>query len=534
MINKLVFLTVFLFFIFSISMAKSVDIDSKGAIKSVSVYLDGALIKKSMKVPLVKGENSVRISGNSLYTNDNTVSVYFDKINDVKILNVKTEKTFLNKKNSEKVEKLNIKIDSLNKQITALNNEKSILNNSINLFQRDNTFNQFNKFTILEFEEYIKFSERILASKYEKIASIDEKLKKLLEEKKSLEMELSLIKSNEKADKTIIIECTSNADIDSSLELSYMVNNVSWKPSYDIKADTSSGKIEVIYYAVVKQSTYEDWNNVTLDISTARHVYGNIPKLTPIIVDFYKPIVKKSSPLYIEALATKSAKLLQPEVELSDEDLKPKVSENFTSFSFLIPKKVNIPSDNEEYRFQIYSAYNENSISYYSAPKLLERVFLEGKTANKSEFPLLSGEMNLYMDGRFINKAKQISTILPGDNFTMSFGVDESIGISRSLKKRFTETVGVFSKNNLLIYEYEIKITNSKKKDVKVNIEDILPKSANESIKVELLNLSQEKYKMDEDNIISWGIELKAGEKKILRYGFKIEYPQDKKITDIE
>lgn len=532
--NKLIFLTIFLFFIFSNSFAKYIDMDSKGSISSVSIYIEGALIKKTIKLQLIKGENRIRIFGNSVYLNENTVGIYFNKINDIKILNVKTEKTFINKKDSERVEKLNLKLDSINKQITDLNNEKSILNNSINLFQRSNPFNQVSKFIILDFEEYIKFSEKTLASKYEKISSIDEKLKKLLDEKKSLERELSLIKSDEKADKTIIIECTSNSNIDTVLELSYMVNNVSWKPSYDIKADTSSGKIQITYYAVVRQSTNEDWNNVTLDISTSKNIYGEIPKLTPIIVDFYKPTVRKSSPLYTESLATKSINTLQPEEELRDKDLEPKVNENFTSFSFLIPVKVNIPSDNEEYKFQLSSTLNENAISYFSAPKLSEKVFLQGKTTNKFEFPILPGEMNLYMDGRFINKVSQVSTILPGDNFTLSFGVDESIGINRVLKKRFTETTGVFSKNNLLTYEYEIKISNSKKKNIKLNVEDLLPKSAHESIKIELSNLSQDRYKLNEDNIISWEIELNAGEKKVLRYGFKIEYPENKRITDIE
>ena len=69
---------------------------------------------------------------------------------------------------------------------------------------------------------------------------------------------------------------------ETTLSLTYLVNNVSFKPNYDIHASLSEREggpkiniLRVIYQASLEQSTGEDWKNVILKASTF-YLTGNV------------------------------------------------------------------------------------------------------------------------------------------------------------------------------------------------------------------------------------------------------------------
>ena len=54
------------------------------------------------------------------------------------------------------------------------------------------------------------------------------------------------------------------------VEISYRVSGVRWVPSYDLRYDARSRKVEAAYYAVVNQTSGEDWNKAALRFSTGQ------------------------------------------------------------------------------------------------------------------------------------------------------------------------------------------------------------------------------------------------------------------------
>ena len=79
---------------------------------------------------------------------------------------------------------------------------------------------------------------------------------------------------------TVELECQAAGDL--TLELSYTVPQVGWYPLYDARVDFAKGKAELSSFAVVRQTTGEDWSDVQLTLSTARpSVGGRMPELTP-------------------------------------------------------------------------------------------------------------------------------------------------------------------------------------------------------------------------------------------------------------
>ena len=55
-----------------------------------------------------------------------------------------------------------------------------------------------------------------------------------------------------------------------TVEISYGVGGVRWVPSYDLRYDPRSRKVEAAYYAVVNQTSGEDWDKAALRFSTGQ------------------------------------------------------------------------------------------------------------------------------------------------------------------------------------------------------------------------------------------------------------------------
>ncbi len=351
-------------------------------------------------------------------------------------------------------------------------------------------------------------------------------MKTLSEEKKAIEKEISLLRSPKDFSKIVIIVLSSDISKEITFELYYMVENASWRPRYELRVDSKSKKIEFIYLAEITQNTQEDWENVSLEISTAKPHYGALPEPKPWYLDVYMP---RAPVIY---------KSMEMEKEVSVEGFLGgkgiKVKEELSSFTFTLPQKINIPSDGKPHSVVITSATEEVLLNYSTIPKLSSYVHLSGIFKNPFPYPITSGIANIYIDTRFVNKVSFKKQMLPGDDINLSFGIDESVKVERKLLKRFTEYTGVISKGKRINYEYEIKIANGKKTEINLNLKDQFPVSRNEKIKV-IRELPKEgEAKIGEDGIINWELKLNPGEKKIFKVKFSVEAPRDLEIRGLE
>ncbi len=222
------------------------------------------------------------------------------------------------------------------------------------------------------------------------------------------------------------------------------------------------------------------------------------------------------------------------EVEEFIEKKEPEVKEEISSFTFILPKKVSIVSDGKPHSIPIKTVTNDILLNYSAVPKLSPYVHLNGSFKNPLPYPITSGVMNIYIDGRFVNKINLKKQILPDEQVNLNLGVDESVKIERKLVKKFTEYTGILSKEKRINYEYEIDITNGKKTDINLNLKDQFPVSNNEKIKV-IRELPKEgEAKIEENGIIQWNLKLNPKEKKVLKVKFSIEAPKDMEIYGLE
>jgi uncharacterized protein (TIGR02231 family) len=502
-------------------------------ISNIIVYSDGAMIKKESAVTIKKGENVIAVTGLTSDLIDQSVQVSAKSKNNVKITDVKIESTYLNKAQQEKAQKLQARLDNLNELIKKNSDEITALNSSIDFIKRLAPFHPNQKPTLAELAAYMKFIEKSISENLEKAAKIEKEQKKLREEAKAVENELKNIGLSRENTKNIVLYLFAEGDSkEATLAVSYIITKAGWHPQYDVRADSSASKIDISYFAVISQSTGEDWKDVNIEISTAKpFVYGALPELTAWNVDVYqhKPVMYKF--LMMPKAAAKESVEMEMASAMPEEI---QVKTETTSFSFIMPWKLDIPSDNNPHKFLISSASKESKFEYYVAPKLSKYAHLKASAPNPFAFPMLIGEMNVFLDGKFVNTTTINKSIVSGENISLSLGVDEGIKVEKKLQKKFTEHPGVFSKNTKIKYEYSIDITNGKGKGIDMTLSDNFPVSLNEQIKIELESPKKEEVKISDDRIITWDIKLNPGEKRNLSVKFSVEYPQNLNITGLE
>jgi uncharacterized protein (TIGR02231 family) len=523
-------------FFFQNAFALPVEIELSSKIRNVVVFTDSAMIKKEARFHVKKGENTARISGLTPYLVDQSVQVGIEGKSAVKITEVKVEETNLQNAPQEKILKLQAKLDSINELIKTSSNELSVITSSSEFLKKVVPFSQNQKVTQSEVEAHARFLEKSLAGNYERTAGIEVKLKKLQEEKGLLENEIKDLRSSDKSKSIEIALISPDDNKELNLVFSYVVNNAGWAPLYEVRADSAVSKITMNYFATIKQATGEDWSDVNVELSTAKPYNSKSPSdLTAWHVDIYQPEHYDRPYMQLERMSKSAMPMEDSGAEqdkLSFQETK--VKSETTSFSFIIPQKVNIPSDYQSHRVLIASSDKEAELSYYAIPKLSKFAFLKANFKNPFSFPLLAGKMNVFLENRFVSSSSSDKTISPDEDIKLSLGIDEGIRIERKLLKKFTEYAGVISKEAKVNYEFSQEILNAKNKEITITINDNFPVSQNEKIKVELEAPKMNEAEISAEGIITWKVKLAPGEKKNLALKFRVEYPKELNVTGLE
>jgi uncharacterized protein (TIGR02231 family) len=516
--------------------AKPAEVNPAARIMDITVYPDRALIRKEAVCALQQGDNLVLITGITPHLLDESVQVSIRGKSPIRILDVKVERTHLQKVQPEKMKNLQERLDGLNGRIKAHSDEIAAINGASDFLKKVIPFSQNQKASPAEVERYARFLEKSLAENLGRAAKIEDRLKKLQEEKKAVESELAGLSAEADAGKTIAVFLQSpEKSREATLVVSYIAAGAGWSPQYEARADSSTTRVEVNGFAVIRQSTGEDWKDARIEISTARpSVRGIPPELSAWVVDVFRP-----RPIRLKAAAPQEADRMMAREAMANAAPLPafeeaKIETQATSVSFILPRRADIPSDGQPHRILIASSGKEATFEYYAVPKLSPYAYLRAGLQNPFSFPLLPGSMNIYLDGRFMSTWFLAKTIVPEEKMDLSLGVDEGIRIERKLQNRLTEYRGVFSGDARINYEYALDITNGKDKAVSLILMDQFPLSRNEQIRVEQELPKGDQAKIAEDGIISWSLKLEPREKKSLKVKFRVEHPKALRIIGLE
>ncbi len=206
------------------------------------------------------------------------------------------------------------------------------------------------------------------------------------------------------------------------------------------------------------------------------------------------------------------------------------------SVTYRLNAKLTVPSRNDEQVIEVARLDLEPEYYYKAVPILTPHVYRQANLVNKTKYVLLPGEATMYDDKDFVGRMN-LPLVAIGEQFTVGFGAEPALQVIRQMMDKARTMQGG---NQILRYEYNIRVYSYLPEKVKVQLWDRLPQAENETMGVSLLQASPELcsdalYVREEraNNLLRWDLEVPQGSNGVkaigVNYEFKLEL--DKQMT---
>lgn len=261
----------FLFLLVAVpALAQENEQDIKSKISQVTVFLQGAQITRQAPVTLRSGVTILKFTGIS--PNLQEQSIQAEGSGDLKILSVSFQVNHLDEiQSSEKINALKaertrlellVKQERFKEQVYA--EEESILKTNKSIGGTTEGVR------IEELKIAMDYFRQRLTEIKEAQFTIAQNLEKYIYDIAKVDAQMGeLHVSRPKPKGEIIIKVSTKNALQSNIKITYLVNEAKWYPSYDIRAKDIKSPVAITYKANVSQSSGEDWNDVTLTVSSA-------------------------------------------------------------------------------------------------------------------------------------------------------------------------------------------------------------------------------------------------------------------------
>jgi hypothetical protein len=113
-------------------------------------------------------------------------------------------------------------------------------------------------------------------------------------------------------------------------------------------------------------------------------------------------------------------------------------------------------------------------------------------------------------------------------------GVDRGIQVRRQRLEKNVGEAGLLRKDGFAEYKYEVLLSNYKKSAQTIQVVEPVPQTTEQLIRVALDHGDQPLMANTIPGQARWEFKLNPGEKKQLRWGYKVEFPQGQTPSGLE
>lgn len=517
--------------------AAGADLPFKAGVSGVTVYSDRALVTRSVHLRLERGSHRLAVEDLPAALQEGSLRVAL-RGNGGRIGGSTVKRVFLEKPQDPRIGKLEKEIHqlevedaALSDQLDALKLQEEFLKSiQVSSAQDISKALALKRPDLQEWKEILAFLRTGLTEVRDGARATREKRREIQTRIEVLRKELQQILSAAPRERqTASVEVEIDREGEFGLELTYLVGEAGWRPSYRVRALTEAKELELDYLAEVRQKTGEDWTQVQLALSTASPgLPGRPPQLRPWIVRFPEPIrplprAKAEAPMAAEALREEMAAAAPPPVE---------AQRLGASVQFQVRRRETLPSDGLPHRVIIHTERIKGDFAYFCVPKLSERAYLQVKATHTADYPLLPGELEAFVGADYTGKS-WLDLVAPGEKMELHLGVDEEVKVQRELLKRERGEKGLFGKRERLHLLYRIRLENFKESDQQVEVLDQLPVSQESEIVVEAKRMDPPPVERAEQGMLRWRLEMKPKEKREILLEFEVTYPEGKEVEGL-
>jgi hypothetical protein len=360
-----------------------------------------------------------------------------------------------------------------------------------------------------------------------------------------------------------------------TLALSYLVHQAGWSPAYNMRIVGEGQELNLEYLAHVRQLTHEDWNGVTLTLSTATpNMNAEVPMLAPMWVRLTAS--GESAPVAATVNDNLLARNIASQIEVQSKFQKKSSGDarayNFTlnsgawdrqhlefgndreilrhwnagvrqivqqmAVEYRIPDTVTLASRNDNQMVQIFSRGVPCQLHYEAVPLLAGYVSRGIEAVNVIDQPLLAGTYSAFIDGQYVGSGA-VPVTATGQTLILGFGIDPQLRCRRELVDK---TADKSWGSRTETYRYRLILDNYKDKAVSVRLLDRIPVTHDKGLEITLRE-GTETLCADEDyraldhpkGILRWDVSLPAvtsGSKASkFEYSFDFKFDSDMRIS---
>jgi uncharacterized protein (TIGR02231 family) len=526
-------------------------------ITAVTVYTDRALVTRQGKISLTGTERALVVTNLPTTLDPASVRASGKGSVSVKLQGVTIDRQYTTEPVAERIAQLTVQIDDLGADKRRLQSQIDTLKLQSNFVQglREQTQASFSRSLARQqigledtqnFLDFIGTKTNEYAVAAEDLRQQQQQIDKQLQSLRLRLQEVETPYSKESFEITVGIEPAGAGDF--QLELTYVVDRAHWIPLYDLRVQSSSNTIQLDYLAEIRQATGEDWSNVSLILSTAKPGLGTLPpKLDPWYVDLAAPMQMRQRTMMARSTTSLEQYCEEPmaagmsfdmvaaapaPIEYAAETVVAEISQQGSVVTFQLGGGGNIPSDGNPHKATIFNDNLPCQFEYIAMPRLVSFAYLQARAKNRADGAvLLPGSANIFRDDVFVGTSK-LENIAPGQEFNLNLGIDESIKIDRELSERQVDKT-FLAGNRRITYAYRLKITNLLDRVNRIQINDQIPHSRTEQVKVKILKISPQ-IQPGELGRLVWELDLAANGRTELNYQFSIEHPEGVKVQGLD
>ncbi|MFH7016013.1 DUF4139 domain-containing protein [Flavobacterium sp. FlaQc-47] len=515
-------------------------------VKNATVYFNAAEISQSASASLPAGTSEIVIKNVAVDLNESSIQI--GSPSTVTVLSVQFTNNYISEYDTDtkspELKRVRDSIIIVQKEIQKVNNTINSENKTIQLLDKNQQIygvnSGLNVTELMKMVEYYKTKQIEIANNINTLSEKQQKLNEILYKLQS-KLEINANKEEKTSSGKLIVQVMNEVAGIVPLDISYLTNNASWTPFYDLRAESVTAPINMMYKAQVVQNTGIDWKKVKLTLSSGMPNQNN---QAPMLSSWFL----RDNSYAQNAYGTQRSKMNQIQgrvaagVAVEEKELQEvvitaapimkkssvsdftTVEENQLNVSFDIDIPYDILSNGKVHSVSLKEIKLPASYKYYAAPRVENEAFLLAEIADYSKYNLLRGEANIIFEGMYVGKTF-IEPNQTSDTLNLSMGRDKKVSIKREKVADKSGTKFLSSKKEQT-FTYDITVRNNKKENIELLLKDQYPLTTNKEIEVELLQSDSAKVNT-ETGILTWQLQMKPNEVKKFRISYKVRYPKD-------
>ena len=513
-----------------------------------TVYLRGAALTHTASATLKSGSQEVIIDGLSPDIEINSLKV---SANGVLISATEFTQDYLTpREQAAHIKKLQDSLDYYQEQLKDVQNEMAVHKQLLKLVT-DGTQNNMSQkegtVTIADINANMELYRTKAAELQKNIDKDNKKIDRLKETVNRLKNQINQDETeNTQLNGMLRLSVSVPENINTTFTVTYFTNQAQWVPCYDINIPSMDKSITLKSKAKVRQLTCIDWNNVKLTLSNANPNRSTVaPVFKTWFLKFQRPrqqystLAKgyddaRSNTVSYAAVAEEEAMvshlasakpaapiLMNDFVEVEDQDIQ-------VTYSIAVP--YDIPGNGKEKLIDLKNYDVKADFKYYSVPKLSDETYLVATLSDYEKYNLLPGDATVTFNNTFVGKTR----LRPNETesqITLTLTTEPRMTVKREKQKDFCSTKHV-GNNTTVTQSYLITVKNNLNRSAKLTLKEQYPISNDKDIEVKDVTVTPAAtYDKKDIGVVTWDVELQAGETRTFTVTYSVKYPTDRNIA---